>query len=662
MKDKHSNHQVPFQAAVEQLLALDREHFSRQNEQLLSAVETLGISTSKLDEVQKKFVTNLKRRIRRTPFPDYEGFHGAERVSPNSLDTDQVIKPGVASNRSSFGTQKSERRERHSVTLQEWMRLSGHWSYSFPVTKAITLADVPDPLLDSSHPVIQFYMLDRPIETGILASYNVQWSPKAVFRDVWQNFYDGHCQTLEGVRCFIKRSNKSLPYEVTIEGGAEYPFQLLIDLGGTSKAGMAETAGHFGEGAKIVALCMLRDLKAAYVRYSSLNWSLEFTLRGDMLYYQVSEVPVRCGNRLEVGLREAHHVHILWQSSNNFFSPNNPEFKNPTFQNHIGGFKYMPGELGKVFVGGQVYQVGTASTEDYQGAISDYCIWLHRKGAAFSKDRDRSGLKKSEVTTKIVRPLVESMTDKELTDVLFELRPEWPDYDVSEQDEFVASLLRSQHNPSICDAVVNEIGRRGLKICFPSNYVAVKSNLESTVPDNERRFLKRHGIELCHALFSDMGMRLYDDQFILSQLGDVFEPTPLERHRVGVLREAMKFILRHWNSANTPLAQVNLKFKLSSKDIHRPVVFFEPTKGSLYYGREEFFIDQLIFWQQGSLQSLSFEEALRKFCVLHMLKFGDEQSELSSYALTDFLTYTLSSTLSPIVREQLKACERLWNV
>ena len=113
--------------------------------------------------------------------------------------------------------------------------------------------------------------------TSISMDYanSIQWSKDKIARDILQNFYDGHGQTLDGVRL----SAEVLPngrYKVRIVGKGIYSPDKAIYLGETTKRGDSDAAGNYGEGLKMTVLKILKDFGAKEVVTGSDNWRVAF--------------------------------------------------------------------------------------------------------------------------------------------------------------------------------------------------------------------------------------------------------------------------------------------------------------------------------------------------------------------------------------------------
>lgn len=116
--------------------------------------------------------------------------------------------------------------------------------------------------------------------TNITESYadSVQWNNDKIARDVLQNFYDGHGQTLDGVQLtFTPTANGR--YKVRIKGDSTYTVDKAVYIGESTKRDNAKAAGNYGEGLKMSVLKLLKDGGASEVNIGSDNWKLTYNLQ-----------------------------------------------------------------------------------------------------------------------------------------------------------------------------------------------------------------------------------------------------------------------------------------------------------------------------------------------------------------------------------------------
>lgn len=109
------------------------------------------------------------------------------------------------------------------------------------------------------------------VSLQLVATYPVFWTRFAVLRDFVQNFYDaaGRLAFAEAVR--IQGVSGDLTIEMEGEG---FELGWLTHIGASSKTQAQEgsTAGYFGEGFKIAALCAVRDFGWG-ITMGSKTWS-----------------------------------------------------------------------------------------------------------------------------------------------------------------------------------------------------------------------------------------------------------------------------------------------------------------------------------------------------------------------------------------------------
>jgi hypothetical protein len=139
----------------------------------------------------------------------------------------------------------------------------------------------------SSHLLVDSPQPCRRVSVHLVATYPVRWSEFATLRDFLQNFFDAAGAQEFDRAVSILRENDSTLIEMTGDG---FALDWLLHMGASTKTGGApgSTAGYFGEGFKIAALCALRDF-AWRVEMASREWSAEVVLAPD----KIDGVPVR---------------------------------------------------------------------------------------------------------------------------------------------------------------------------------------------------------------------------------------------------------------------------------------------------------------------------------------------------------------------------------
>ncbi len=172
------------------------------------------------------------------------------------------------------------------------------------------------------------------VSVHLVATYPVRWTAFATLRDFLQNFFDAAGPEAFASKVVISREANATLIEMD---GAGFALDWLLHIGASTKtsASPGSTAGYFGEGFKIAALCAVRDF-SWQVGMGSRDWSAEVVLAPDyidgtavrILSYDVktaNSLPGRTWLRLG---QTAQVVHELLCSSvrNSFCFAGNPLF------------------------------------------------------------------------------------------------------------------------------------------------------------------------------------------------------------------------------------------------------------------------------------------------------------------------------------------------
>jgi hypothetical protein len=351
----------------------------------------------------------------------------------------------------------------------------------------------------------------------IAATYQANWSIQKVCRDILQNFFDGHGQTLEGVKIEIlalqKSENSAKTYKVKIHGLAQYDFEKAYILGASDKQDDQSNAGGFGEGLKIIALNLLRDYGVEYVKAASANWSMTYVLPKTRFSYQISKlynilehIPESkdqpLGNYFEFATNNPELIEVLLNATNYFYHPYNPDFQEASYENQIGGFKLLGKKQGgNVYLARQRYEYEKKGAWDNQ--YEGMTVWSLSKSENASIDRDRTHLDRHQVN-QVISNIIDEMSVNDTIYMLRSLKEFWGEKtNNSSKTQIVRNLLsRLLYNYKV-------------KIDFPNKYIAnnllaISREINCSISDAQK-ILAEDNYILCESDFGKIGMTLASD-------------------------------------------------------------------------------------------------------------------------------------------------------
>lgn len=490
--------------------------------------------------------------------------------------------------------------------------------------------------------------------TNVTESYadSVKWDDDKIARDILQNFFDGHGQTLDGVHLnFTPTANHK--YKVRISGESTFTPDKAVFIGESTKRDNARAAGNYGEGLKMAVLKLLKDKGAQEVKIGSDNWNLTYSLQNTdlsdkrVLAYTLDKADNIKGNYLEFETDDIILLRIFKNSLNRFYHSNNQHFKCPDFENDIIGIKKLgPNEKGGIYIAGQRFEFDG----DYDG-LKDFVIFLKEKPPVNVLDpsRDRTSLNESnleKIASWIARHDKISNDDK--IKILNSLESKWEAngyFDGSPMDNFVESFLRYTNWDS---------EKPKIHIKFPDKYVAYSNASQDVICD-----LKRNGYKVCKPGFVNLGMPTITHLFGEAKAHDVVMPNEVQTKKIMILKEALKSLSNSLKGTHFTPEELDAKIYLfnnkSAKDskLYNDALAEAITDNGSTKG----------FWLDGAyLNRSSFSEILET--ALHELshKVGGDESAAFSYKLTnvnrDAINQILSDTNS---RNELQALNRLWN-
>lgn len=488
--------------------------------------------------------------------------------------------------------------------------------------------------------------------TNITESYadSVQWNNDKIARDVLQNFYDGHGQTLDGVHLtFTPQTNGK--YKIRIKGDSTYTADKAVYIGETTKRDNAKAAGNYGEGLKMSVLKLLKDAGTDEVRIGSDNWKLTYSFRkGDLsdkrvLSYSLDKVDRFDGNYVEFETSDKSLLETFKKSINRFYHSNNTHFECPDFENELIGIKLLPkGEKGGVYISGQRFEFNN----DYDG-LKEIVLFLKEKPPVDILDpsRDRISLNADDfesIAIWLTKDKRMTFTDK--ANLIKALEPYWRKKNFSNytpMDYFLIKFLNW----------VNCWDHTDIHINFPSKYVAYSDASIDIVSD-----LGRNGYNVCHDAFTRLGMQTIRDLIGDARAHDVVIPGAIQTKKIFILKEAINALADSLKRKHFDAEELDTKIFLFDKSgpkenkLNKTVL----AEALVDSGRSKgFWIDKEYF------KNAKFSEVLET--ALHELSHkagGDESSEFS-YKLTDVNKAAIEQILSDAeTRIKLQALDRLW--
>lgn len=472
---------------------------------------------------------------------------------------------------------------------------------------------------------------------------SVQWNNDKIARDILQNFFDGHGQTLDGVKFdFVPAANGK--FRVKIEGKSTYTPDKAVYIGESTKRGDMKAAGERGEGLKMAVLKLLKDGGAEDVKVASDNWKLTYNFaEGNLsdkrvISYSLDKVDKFNGNYLEFETSDRDLLESLRKTINRFYHSNNPDFRCPDFENSKVGIKVLPyGEKGGFYIAGQRIEVDNS----YRG-LNGVSIFLKEKPPANVLDlsRDRISLNKSnmESIASWLGGYDSRMSDSDIVKFMKSLERYWNATDKSNEAAFLKKFIYWADR---------------IKVRFPEKYVAYSPASPELVMDLEMK-----GYKVCHSEFSGMGMQTIKDLMGDARAHDVVMPNEIQKKKIIILKEALqKLAIPLKNKHFTP-DELDTKIfifdRTSAKDrkLHSDAL-------------AEAIIDQGVskgFWiDKGYLDKADLYEVLET--ALHELshKAGGDESAEFSYKLTDVNRDAIAHILNNALdRSELQILNSIW--
>ena len=496
--------------------------------------------------------------------------------------------------------------------------------------------------------------------TTVSESYadSLVWNNDKIARDLMQNFYDGHGQTLDGVKFDVKPTQDG-KYKVKIQGKSTYSPDKAILLGESSKKNDDKAAGNYGEGLKMVVLKLLREKGASEVNIAADNWKVNWQFEDSgfgkkVLAYQLDEVPQINGNYIEFDTDNVDFIKSIIGSFDKFYHYNNPSFKCPDFENDIVGINLTDkNHRGKFYIAGQAFEVDG----DYE-ALKGMEIYIkkkpplsHKGEYIFDPSRDRTSLTRDNmealgawVTSK------DNMSKEDAVKLLHSVENYW---DIGTRQSmfkhntkgtaFIAGLIKGAYD------------RDDLHIQFPEKYVADSVFVSPSLAD----MYTNAGYKVCSSYFRSMGMESLEELVKETRKHKPLEPTEAEKNKILLLKEAINLlapVLKEDNMFSDE--ELDTKIFIYDRKSGNEDAAYDNVTGEAIVDRKK----TLGFWlDRTAMKEGSFSNLLST--SLHELthKFGGDSSEIFSYKLTDVMEKVFKAiNENPNLAQQLKVLEKAW--
>ena len=495
--------------------------------------------------------------------------------------------------------------------------------------------------------------------TTVSESYadSLLWDNDKIARDLIQNFYDGHGQTLDGVKLDVQ-PNEDGKYTVRISGKSTFSPDKAILLGESSKKDNANAAGNYGEGLKMVVLKLLREKGADEVNIAANNWNVNWNFEDSgfgkkVLAYKLDEVKPIDGNYIEFTTDNVGFIKSITKSFDRFYHYNNPAFSNPDFENDSMGIKLLEKvEKGKFYIAGQAFEVDG----NYDG-LDLMNIYIKKKPPQkykgeyiFDPSRDRTSLNKYNLEA-LGKWVVskENMSKEDTIKLLHSLQEYW--------DVGTMSFNHFTIGTSFISGVYEGAkDRDDINIKFPSDkYVAYDWGVSNGLQD----MYKKAGYKICSTYFKYMGMPSIDTLVEETRKHKPLEPTESEKNKILIIKEAIQLlspVLKEEGLFSDE--ELDTKIFIYDKSSEVESKAYEDVAGEAIIDKGKskgFWLDRTYMKEQkfSTLLSTSLHELTHKY--------GGDESERFSYKLTDVMQKVFEAINSnPNLATQLKVLEQAW--
>jgi hypothetical protein len=407
-------------------------------------------------------------------------------------------------------------------------------------------------------------VITSELDMNVAATYGIRWDVAKCGRDAFQNFFDANGCTLDGISTEViehTEDNDDTSHRLYISGGMAYDYRDLTVIGATTKSIGEHTAGGFGEGAKFLALSLLRDHNVDQVVFRSGEWQLEFFIDKmaadrvarptDGLHARIAKgLPHFEGSTLLISSRDKKVIDELESTRKLFRSSENPDFQNMTVETTLPdgtqvGVKYLGftsdkqnrtlPRKGRVYIAGQCRHYSTYGARS-AGDNAHVDEWANMSGMTVyttkdisAGDRDRGVVGRDEVVVNLFQPLADNMTSAQIATFISGIEPAY------EKLKEIPDLY------SLSNRIISAASAKQMSLPFDEKYIAVTA-VRSEDREGVIQLIKQAGKIPCDSIFSQIGMS--DDSEFIRKLHIHTELSPRAEQlvRIGLLEEALSYL------------------------------------------------------------------------------------------------------------------------
>lgn len=493
--------------------------------------------------------------------------------------------------------------------------------------------------------------MSENLPTDLTKKYGkrVCWSDEKIARDILQNFYDAHGHSLEGTTIQIKKVGKN--FKIRINGQSEYEYKNIQYIGAGEKDTDLYNAGGFGEGTKILSAVLLANGKTDKVTFSSANWSIDYTLSNKtndaiiMREFNKLNLPTK-GNFVEFETEDLNLVRKIIDARNYFYHPENPDFKDLTFENEHWGFKFLPKDEGGNLYMTQRFEYETNGT--WENPLKELVLIFKRRpedANLLGKNRDRINLRTSELKDIISKDFAKTMSDEELINAILSFEQVWnTKYDRETKDNIAYEIFEV-----LAETAINRNLQFDFKDKkFASLYLAYNMDINEIV--------KNLGYDLISSRMHLLGADTVNEIYKKTRLHTPIMPNEIEKKKLILLEEGIALLAE----------DKAMKERINIEEAKKPRFLFNAEEAKEKEVVAESVVEDKVYkghWvDRNALNKKEFYELLAIWLHEITHKYAGDGTKDFGYKLTDVMGLELESLMNNSERlEKLRYLRSVFN-
>ena len=500
------------------------------------------------------------------------------------------------------------------------------------------------------------------IDLNLIMSYPVKWNIYKILRDFIQNFYDSVSYKEFDKRFSYKYEDETLEIRCS---DVAYSYEYLLHIGASSKTESEKnTAGYFGEGFKVAALCAIRDYNLN-IEVMSSNWYINVIenkifidgIPKKSLAYELQKYDIKSNDSvLRIRNFKERYMEVFYSALYSFYYEENPLLGKKIYSDDLCAI-YERSSMEKICCYPSSYNSSgegiTFAGYMARGSLKEPLVFAYHDYK--DNDRDRnffSDIDNIDIIVKCARS-IDSQTAMKLLIMYKKLWYSYPKgkYGYNSYYTVIKNLIFRMINDNQCVEKFRNM--------YPNLLYACRNSDMSKREINERKYClawikENPQYTLVQDSFRYISVQCLEDKCRAENiLPEISVPKHKEKDYINILEECTREIFKDFlKTDELPICNV-IRNVNSSVSGYASTTKYKKIDKNKYGYRFRLKIESICI-KEKYLSREYFISALTVYIHELFHTFGGDKSESFSYAMTDAVTFVLLNV------DLIEKYKRLW--